>query len=145
MRYAIALVVVMLASAGCSTAPRTDAPCTETPMPVNVYTIGPNIDVGAEPIIICRQNVQITWAIDPAQTGRFEFRANSIEIKSSDPDDEFANCKVNQGGQLGSGNKEIRCHDKNNKRDGRNYLYNIRVYEIGSGIPITKDPTIVNY
>lgn len=146
MRYAIALAVLTLASAGCSTAQtQSNASCTETPMPIAVYTIGPNIDVGADPIIICRQNVQITWAIDPSQTGRYEFRANSIEVKSSDPDDEFANCKPSRGGQLGNGNKEIRCHDKNNKRDGRNYLYNIRVYEIGSGIPITRDPTIVNY
>jgi len=143
MRYAIAFVGLVLALPGCSTAQRT-ATCTETPMPVNVYTIGPNIDV--EPYInVCRQNVQITWVIDPSQTGRYEFHADSIEIKSSDPDDEFSNCKLGHaGGQLANGGKEIRCHDKNNKRDGRQYLYNIRVYEVGSGIPITKDPIIGN-
>jgi hypothetical protein len=140
MRYAIALVVLGLA-AGCATAQR-DATCRETPMPVNVYTVGSRITVEEE-IIVCRQNVQITWAIDPTQTNRYEFHADSIEIKSPDPDDEFSNCKAT-GGQLGNNNKEIRCHDKNNKRDGRGYLYNIRVYEIGQGIPITKDPSIVN-
>ena len=143
MRYAIAIAVLILATAGCATTPR-DAACTETPMPVNVYTVGSHIDVEPD-IVVCRQNVQLTWAIDPAQRNRYEFRADSIEIKSSDPDDEFTNCKASRGGDLGSGGKEIRCHDKNNKRDGRRYLYNIRVYEIGQGTPIFKDPTIVNY
>jgi hypothetical protein len=117
----------------------------EQPRTTIVTTAGGRSAVDQDPITVCKQNVWLTWKIDPTQEGRYEFHEDSIVIVS-DPEGSFDNCKVGKGGNLNGTKKEISCLDKNptHGKGTYDYKYNVRVYWIGGGEAGYYDPNIVN-
>jgi hypothetical protein len=148
MRYAIWLVATAVVIAGCSTSSQMQmaSDCKRPADRIVDYSPGGSIIITpAEDIDVCESNVVLTWEIHDAIKNRYEFRADSIEIRDSD--DEFMNCKAGSPGDVDAGKKKIKCTDKNAKHGQggtRTYKYTIRIYEQNSGWWTEKDPIIAN-
>ena len=151
MRYAIWLAALAVALSGCGmTSAPTEmaADCKRPADRIVDYIPGGRIVITPhEDIDVCDRNVVLTWELHRDAKARYEFHADSIEIR--DPDNEFLNCKAGSPGDLDAGKKKIKCTDKNAKHGQpggpRPYKYTIRVYEINGGSPVAEwDPIIAN-
>lgn len=109
---------------------------------------GSHVVVNQDPIYVCKQNIKITWYLDPSQASSYEFRDDSIVIKDPQNNNEFSNCKgQGNGGEVGPNKDTIKCHDKKDKSGApRSYKYDIRIYNRNGGADpaATYDPNIVN-
>ena len=146
----LAAIAVLFALGGCAgtDGARIEKACDAPKDTMISVQDGKYVVVNQDPIYVCKQNIKITWYLDPSQTSSYEFRDDSIVIKDPQNNDEFSNCKgQGNGGEVGQNKDTIKCHDKKDKSGAlRSYKYDLRIYTKGSatGPVYTYDPNIVN-